>query len=108
MFYLNLPLIFLKFWYIEAPIGLVRFFSSLNISTLQLLSLPLLVRTYFKPWKNEYRKGLVGFSIAMGIFIKSFVIIADLILFSLLIFLETIFFVSFILWPVATIFLLFS
>ncbi|OGH39099.1 MAG: hypothetical protein A3B44_03305 [Candidatus Levybacteria bacterium RIFCSPLOWO2_01_FULL_38_21] len=101
-------IIFLKFWFFEAPIGLIRFFSSLNNSMLALLSLPLLIRTYFKPWKNEYRKGLVVFSVAMGIFIKSFVIIADLILFSLLIFLEIIFFVSFILWPVATVFLFFS
>lgn len=107
MFYLSLPIIFLKFWYFEAPEGLISFFASLNNSFLQLLSLPLLVRTYFKPWKNEYRKGLVIFSIAMGIFIKSFVIMADLILILLLFFLEIIFFISFLSWPVATIFLLF-
>ena len=108
MFYLSLPIIFLKFWYLEAPKGLIGFFASLNNSFLQLLSLPILVRTYFKPWKNEYRKGLVVFSIAMGIFIKSFVIMADLILVLLLLFLEIIFFISFLLWPVGTIFLLFS
>src|SRR3989338_7694191 len=108
MFYLSSPIIFLKFWYIEAPIGLLKFFSSLNNSALALLSLPLLVKTYFKPWKNEYRKGLVVFSIAMGIFVKTFVIMADLILVFLLLFLEIIFFISFLLWPVGTIFLLFS
>jgi len=108
MFYLSLPIILLKFWYLEAPVGLFNFFASLNNSVIQLLSLSLLVRTYFKPWKNEYRKGLVAFSVAMGIFIKSFVIMADLILVLLLLFLEIIFFISFLLWPVGTIFLLFS
>lgn len=107
MFYLSLPIIFVKFWYLEAPKDLIGFFASLNNSFIQLLSLPLLVRTYFKPWKNEYRKGLVAFSVAMGIFIKSFVIMADLILIILLFFLEIVLFVSFFLWPVATIFLLF-
>ena len=108
MFYLSLPIIFLKFWYFEAPVGLFSFFVSLNNAALQLLSLPLLVRTYFKPWKNEYRKGLVAFSIAMGIFIKTFVIMAELMLFFLLIFVELAFFISFLLWPVGTIFLFFS
>src|SRR3989344_4849126 len=68
MFYLSLPLIFLKFWFFEAPRIILIFFASLNNSFLKLISLPILVKTYFKPWKNEYRKGLVGFSIALGMF----------------------------------------
>ncbi|OGH15010.1 MAG: hypothetical protein A2860_01005 [Candidatus Levybacteria bacterium RIFCSPHIGHO2_01_FULL_37_33] len=108
MFYLSLPIIFLKFWYFEAPIGIVRFFSSLNSSALALSSLPLLIKTYFKPWKNEYRKGLVVFSIVMGIFIKTFVIAADLVIFLLILFLEISFFVFFILWPIATAMLIFT
>ena len=106
MFYLGLPLIFLKFWFLEAPRDLISFFASLNNAFLQLFSLPLLIKTYFKPWKNEYRKGLVGFSIAMGIFVKTFVIVVDiLLLFGLLIF-ETIFMFSFVVWPIAIIALL--
>lgn len=77
-FYLSLPLIFVKFWYIESPVLLITFFTLLNQALLKLFSLPLLVRTYFKPWKNEYREGLVGFSIGMGMFIKTFAIVADL------------------------------
>lgn len=84
----------------EAPRGLISFFASLNNAFLQLFSLPLLIRTYFKPWKNEYRKGLVGFSIAMGMFVKTFVILADIILFILLLTLEGILIVSFIFWPI--------
>jgi hypothetical protein len=101
------PINFLKFWFFEAPVSLFHFFISLNKAFLQLFSLPLLVKTYFKPWKNEYRQGLVGFSIAMGIFIKTFVIIADLLLFFLLLIIELIFFLIFIFWPFATVYLLF-
>lgn len=108
MFYLRLPVIFLRFWFLEAPKGLIVFFASLNSAFLNLFSLPLLVKTYFKPWKNEYRKGLVGFSIAMGMFIKTFVILVDTALFILLLMLEGILIMSFILWPIAELFLLFA
>lgn len=102
-----LPINFLKFWFFEAPKAILGFFVSLNKAFFQLFSLPLLIKTYFKPWKNEYRKGLVGFSIAMGMFIKTFVIFADLLLFFFLLIIELTFFLIFILWPFATIYLLF-
>jgi len=108
MFYLGLPLIFLKFWFLESPKNLFSFFASLNSAFLQLFSLPLLIRTYFKPWKNEYRKGLIGFSIAMGMFIKTFVIIVDIFLLFFLLIFEVIFMASFVFWPIGIILLLFS
>jgi hypothetical protein len=43
-----------------------------------LLSLPLLVRTFFKPLKNEYRDGLVLFSVIFGMVIKSILISVSL------------------------------
>lgn len=102
MFYLTFPLVFLKFWYLEAPIGIFKFFSTLNQSLLSLLSLPLLIKTFLRPWKNEYRKGLVLFSIIMGMFIKTFVIAADIIIFAFVLVIEIVFFAFFILCPVAT------
>lgn len=108
MFYLTtLPLTLLRFWFLEAPIGLIGFFGSLNKAFLQLFSLPLLVRTYFKPWKNEYREGLVGFSIGMAMFIKSIVIIVDIVLLLSLLLVELIIILGFVLWPAGTLFLLF-
>lgn len=107
MSYLSFPLIFLKFWFLEAPRGLIAFFASLNNAFLQLFSLSLLVKTFFKPWKNEYRKGLVGFSIAMGMFVKTFVIIADVFLLLALLIFELVFIVSFVAWPVGVVLLLF-
>jgi len=78
---LKLPVIFLKFWFWEAPLRMIQFFFSVNHAALQILSLPLMLRTFFKPLKNEYRKGLVGFSIGMGIVIKSILIFVDTIIY---------------------------
>jgi len=102
-FYLSLPIIFLKFWFIEAPASIISFFASLNKAFMQLFSLPLLLKTYFKPWKNEYREGLVAFSIGIGMFIKTFVILVDVLLFLLLFAVEIILTLAFILFPVGAI-----
>ncbi len=103
MYYLSLPLVFIKFWFIESSRNLPFLFFSLNNAFLQLFSLPLLIRTYFKPWKNEYRKGLVGFSVAMGIFMKTFAILADLVLFLLLLIVELVVLIGFIFLPIITV-----
>src|SRR3989344_7563905 len=100
MFYLTtLPLAFLKFWFFEAPIGLVNYFVSLNKAFFQLFSLPLLIKTYLRPWKNEYREGLVGFSIGMAMFIKTLVILTDILLLFLLLTVEFIVLLGFVFWP---------
>ncbi len=106
-FYLSIPFLFLKFWYLEAPLRLINYFMSLNHAALQILSLPLMIRTFFKPLKNEYRKGLVAFSIGMGIFVKSVFIIVDSFVLLLLIFFEITFLAFFIWWPVLTLAILF-
>lgn len=106
MFYLALPIIFLKFWFIDAPLAIIQYFMSLNHAAIQILSLPLLFRTFFKPLKNEYRKGLVGFSIAFGIILKSALIFSDLILFGLILIAEVGVLIGFIMWPFATFYLL--
>jgi hypothetical protein len=105
--YTVLPLLFLKFWYIEAPLGMLAFFESLNSAFFQLFSLGLFVRTFFKPLKNEYRQGLVGFSIGMGMFVKTFLIFADLLLFAALLLFEIAAVVLFIIFPVLTVVFLF-
>jgi hypothetical protein len=92
----------LRFWYLEAPKNILNFFISLNKTFLGVFSLPLMVKTFFRPWKNEYREGLVGFSIFMGIVIKSLFILADLVLFAGLVLLEIVLFIGFLIWPFAT------
>src|SRR5579864_5977669 len=86
MNYLTLPVVLFKFWFLESPVALFKFFVSFNNAFFQLFSLPLLLSTYFKPLKNEYRQGLVGFSRAMGMFVKTFFIAADLAILFLLLF----------------------
>ncbi len=98
---LLLPLNILKFWYLEAPKLLFSFFISLDKAFLGVFSLPLMLKTFFRPWKNEYREGLIGFSIVMGVVIKSLFILADLILFTALIIVEIILFSGFLIWPFA-------
>lgn len=105
--YLLLPFALLKFWYFEAPFGILQLFDSLNRAFLQLFSLLLLAKTFFKPLKNEYRKGLVGFSIGMGMVVKTCMIAADLVLFSLLLFFELLLLLLFLLFPVFTVYILF-
>lgn len=97
-----LPIYVLKFWYLEAPVLLFSYFLGLNKAFLHLSSLPLMVKTFFRPWKNEYRKGLVGFSIFMGIVFKTLFIIGDLFLFFAIIVFEIIVFAAFLAWPIAT------
>lgn len=97
----KLPVQILKFWYLEAPHLLLNFFVSLNKAFLVAFSLPLMLKTFFKPWKNEYREGLVRFSIFMGITIKSLFILADVVILTGLIVVEIVFFVGFLIWPLA-------
>ncbi len=94
-----LPFYILKFWYLEAPIALLKYFFHLNKAFFNLFSLPLMIRTFFRPWKNEYRKGLVRFSIFMGMAFKTMFIVSDVFLFIALIIFESVVFVAFWVFP---------
>jgi hypothetical protein len=103
-----LPIYVLKFWYLEAPIKLTVYFFHLNKAFFHLFSFPLMIRTFFKPWKNEYREGLIWFSIFMGMALKTLFIIADLVLFSLLLICELTVFIVFLAWPAIAIYVSFA
>lgn len=105
--YAFLPLVFLKFWYFDSPRTLFGLFTSLNKAALKLLSLPMMIKTYAKPLKNEYREGLVRFSKIMGVIIKSVLIAVHGLLFLLLVLSEIIIFTGFLAFPVFTVLLLF-
>lgn len=98
-----LALSFLNFWFIELPIGLFQWLLALNKVLLQFSSLPLLAHTFLKPIKNEYREGLVGFSIAMGIVVKALLILLEVPLLIIVLALEVIFFVIILLFPILSI-----
>jgi hypothetical protein len=108
MEYFNLPLLFLKFWFFEAPLSLIKYFAYLNSQFLHLFSLTLMIKTLFVPWKNEYRKEFIPVALGLGIFIKAFFIIADLILFLMLLIIEFLILIFFIIWPFLAVLLLFK
>ncbi len=98
---------FLYFWFVSAPLGLIRYLNSLNRAFLKLLSYKVLATTFFQPWKNEYREGLVGFSLVMGMAFKSGILLFETVIFFLLLILEILFVCAFLVWPFVTIWLVF-
>lgn len=94
-----LPVIMAKFWFIDAPLGLLSYFSSLNSSFLRLFSVTILLKTFFQPIKNEYREGLVSFSVGMGMVVKTILLFLAFFLFLLLFGFECLFLFTFILLP---------
>lgn len=106
-FYLSIPLLFLRFWFVDAPIRLFQYFLTVNHAVLQILSLPLLIRTFFKPLKNEYRKGLVAFSVVFGMILKSVLIFTDIFILGFILFIEILFIGLFILWPFLSFYIFF-
>lgn len=105
--YTKLPFLFLSFWFITAPKEILLFFRSVNHAFFRFFSLPLLLRTFFKPIKNEYRQGLVGFSIWMGMAVKSVLIVCNLAIFFPLLLGEIMVMVLFLSFPVLSIAVLF-
>lgn len=102
---LRLPVEIIKFWYLEAPFSLLNYFWKLNKSFFNAFSVGLMIKTFFRPWKNEYREGLVKFSIFMGIMFKSLFLIADLIMFTLLLSFEVVIFAVYLIFPIAIFYL---
>jgi len=104
--YLFLPFYLLSFWFGHAPLSLLRYFGVFNRAFFDFFSVPILLRTFFYPIKNEYRKGLVGFSIGMGIVLKSLIIFTSLIFFIGVLAVEVVLFCAFFVFPIATMALL--
>lgn len=102
-----LPFDFLKFWFFDSPRELIGFFASINQAFFQLFALPLFIKTFFKPLKNEYRQGLVGFSRWMGMLVKTLFITADLIMFIPLVAIEILVLFLFVMFPIMTVGMLF-
>lgn len=107
-FPLTIVFVFFRFWFYEAPKEQLSYFASVNHAFLQLFSLSLLIKTFFKPVKNEYRDGLVGFSIGMGMFLKSIFIPITLFFFFILLGFELLFMLAFFSSPVVAVLLFFS
>lgn len=97
---LSLPFEFFHWWFVESTFNLLRILQYVLSATYNLLSVKLVFKTFFKPWKNEYREGLARFAVFMGIFIKSMLLIVYTIFFALLSLFEFAVLVLWILFPI--------
>jgi hypothetical protein len=79
----KLPLLLFKFWFFEGPQFILSTTWLLVRATGNIFSLPILLRTYFAPWKGEYRKGYVGIARGVGIVVRTFTILVALAFVSL-------------------------
>lgn len=101
------PFFLIIFWYKNVVSKTLKLLASFLVYVLNLLSIPILIKTFFKPLKNEYRQGLVGFSVIIGIFVKSILIIANFLFFSLFLFISLVIFLVVVLMPLIVVYVLF-
>lgn len=86
--FLYYPFYLFLFWYKSILGSVLGFFIEFNRYTASLLSTPLLIKTFFRPLKNEYRQGLVVFSVVFGMVVKSFLIFITTLILLFLILVE--------------------
>ena len=72
------PVYLFVFYFFDLPKMLVGKYRQINTYLYNLFSIPLLLRTYFEPLKNEYHEGLVLFSRFAGVFIKTALLLTSL------------------------------
>lgn len=96
----KLPFIFLHWWFLEAPQTLFKILRFIFATFVHLFSFRELFTTFFQPWKNEYREGLVHTAIIIGMFFKTILIFFDLFLFGVLLAFEAVIFVGWFALPV--------
>lgn len=73
------PYFLVVFWYRHFFLGVVKKSFEVFSYAVNLLSVPLLIKMFFKPLKNEYREGLVLFSILMGIVVKTLILAVSIV-----------------------------
>lgn len=102
------PLELIVFWYHDICIGTIDYFIRFNSYMMRVFSTELLLKTFFKPVKNEYRKGLVLFSIVFGIIVKSFLISLSLFFLITLLVVELLIIAILFLFPLILIYLIYA
>jgi hypothetical protein len=106
--FVKLFYLYLAFWFIEGPIKLTRALFQLLSAFEHFLSLTLMVKTFFRPWKNERRKRYVAYAIGIAATLRFFLIILDLIFLALVLAIGMVLIILFLVVPLIAVFLLFS
>lgn len=78
LFLVRLPYMALRFWLYEGPTKITSLSWVIVRSTANILSVPILIKTFFAPWKGEYRKGFVAIARGIGIVIRLFTLTVGL------------------------------
>lgn len=100
---LTLPVQFIRWWFFEATFSLLKIMLFLLSGVFHLLGIASIFKTFFKPWKNEYREGLVRFAIFMGMFLKIMILIIGVLFLFGFIILEFLFLFAWVLFPLIVI-----
>ena len=95
----TLPVTFFTWWFLESPKIIYKILYFTFVSVVHQLGYKSLFKTFFKPWKNEYREGLVGFSVVMGIAIKTLLIFVESFVILFLLVVTIPIFISWVLLP---------
>ena len=95
----QLPLEFLRWWFLEAPLTILKILQYIFAAAVHLFSFKELFTTFLRPWKNEYREGLVRTAVFIGAFIKTGFILFDLLIFGCLLAFEMAVFVAWLSLP---------
>lgn len=106
--FVSYPFYLLSFWYKDVVVGLFGFFAAFNMYVARLLSYPSLLKTFFKPLKNEYRDGLVLFSICFGVIIKSVLVAVNSLILLFMLLVEVLILLFLVVLPVVFLVLLLS
>lgn len=97
----RLPAMIVAFWLIEGPTKIATLMWIIIRSTANILSVPILIKTFFRPWKGEYRKGYVAIARGIGIIIRLFTLLIGLFITLIVVVLGAAFLLSWVLAPIA-------
>src|SRR3989344_2745423 len=95
----KLPFYFTRWWYYEAPPKLFTYLTRILWRIAHLLSVELLLKTFFEPWRKEYRKGFVAVARFVGISVKAIFLFFDLFILGAILIWSVFIFVSWFLLP---------
>ncbi len=101
------PVYLFVFYFFDLPRMLLSKFRQINIYLYNLFSIPLLLRTFFQPLKNEYHEGLVLFSRFAGVFVKTALLLTSASVMLTVLLIEIILFVAIVTLPIWLFYFLF-
>lgn len=93
-------------WIYQTPANLVRFFKLYLSALNHQLSYTEIIKTFFKPWRGEYRKGLIGTAILMSVLVKTPVLLAETLILIVFLVFAVLVIVAWYLWPMVSMLLL--